>query len=144
MNNILVFEQNHTISDYLENNFCNYALNKDCLEYDLAIINTDVEVFPFEIKTKCLLISENINLNSVDILAKQIISVGMSSRSTVCFSSIDENKAFLCIQRQIDGFLKKEGFPCEIPCSYNNKMSVSENIICCLAQMYLSHGDNCI
>lgn len=138
---ILIFEENSAICRYFQNNFDNIRLNRDAKEYDLAVVNTDVELFPFEIKTKCLLLSENIAMESVPIWAKQIISCGMSSRSTVCFSSIDEYKAFLCVQRQLECLCGKTVFPCDIPCKYNPKMSVNENIICNAARLYLHKDD---
>ncbi len=105
-------------------------------EYGLALVNREIADCGFDIRTKCLLINENIMIKSSRILAKQIISCGMSEKSTICFSSIEEERATLCIKRTIEAFSGKSICPCEIPCCYNRSLSVEENLLLCAAKLY--------
>ena len=60
-------------------------------------------------------------MNEIKGVSGKIITCGISSRSTITFSSIDESDAVMCIQRSFDTPAGEKFSPFELPFKYFGK-----------------------
>lgn len=72
---------------------------------------------------------------------KNAISCGMSSKDSVTYSSIGEERALICIQRKII-FLDKVYEPCEFPVFLHKNISEYQNLIVGTLRYLVSDGSS--
>ena len=102
-------------------------MNEISQDTDIAVC-TEKELFlPY--KTGILLVDSS-NLPSFvrQINVSAVVSCGMNEKDTVTFSSIDNDRAVLCVQRDI--FYGQIALECgEFPVNYDSNLPVWHNVV---------------
>ena len=101
-----------------------------CRDIDMLVLFRDADLSKYKncnINT-CIFQGENSFLLSKLPRVKSAISCGMREIDSVTFSSIGEEKAFICIRRRLS-FLTSFYDPCEFPSPFNRNFSVYHNLV---------------
>ena len=98
---------------------------------DVLVLRRNCDVSAFLDSDIDVCIYERENLEKVRKLnsARNLVSCGMHDFDSVTFSSMSDSCAMMCIRRTISFSTGKTIIPCEIKSTFDNKVSIYDNLV---------------